>query len=102
MVLIDQITDAMKHYLFMVLMALYLTANAKTGKEIIAENGFRPKVEPMLVTKWSQDGGENSMLPCLYGEGSERAVTGCGATATAQLLNYWHSEIKFSGDNYYR
>ena len=101
MVIIDQMTATMRHYSFIVLMALCLTANAKTGKEIIAENGFRPKVEPMLVTKWSQDGGENSMLPCLYGEGSERAVTGCGATATAQLLNYWHSEIKFSGDNYY-
>ena len=101
MVLIDQITDAMNHYLFMVLMALCLTANARTGKEIIAENGFKPKVEPMLVTKWSQDGGENSMLPCLYGEGSERAVTGCGATALAQIMRSWGYPEHGMSDNYY-
>ena len=60
---------------------------AKSGKELIAENGFKPSVAPLLKTHWSQNGGENSMLPCLYGEGSQRAVTGCGATATAQIMN---------------
>ena len=74
---------------------------AKSGKELIAENGFKPSVAPLLKTHWSQNGGENSMLPCLYGEGSQRAVTGCGATATAQIMNFWKYPVHGSGDNYY-
>ena len=91
----------MKHFLLLVLMAICFTANAKTAKEIIAENGFKSKVEPMLTTKWSQNGGENSMLPYLYGEDSERAVTGCGATALAQIMKYWEHPTQGMGDNYY-
>ena len=74
---------------------------AKSGKELIAENGFKPSVAPLLTTHWSQNGGENSMLPCLYGEGSQRTVTGCGATATAQIMNFWKYPVHGSGNNYY-
>ena len=53
----------------------------------------------MLQTVWSQNGGENSMLPVL--SSGQRAVTGCGVTATAQLMNYWKYPAQGLGDNYY-
>lgn len=74
---------------------------AKSGKELIAENGLKTSVAPLLKTHWSQNGGENSQLPLLDGEGSQRAVTGCGATATAQIMNFWKYPVHGSGDNYY-
>lgn len=72
---------------------------AKTGKEIIAENGFRTNVPPMLETHWSQDGGENSMLP--QNENGTFAKTGCGATALAQILRYWKQPASGIGNNFY-
>ncbi len=73
----------------------------KTNKEIIQENGFKLSVSPMLTTHWSQDGGENSMLPFVNNEHTKRAVAGCGATALAQVLNYWKYPIHGLGENYY-
>lgn len=80
---------------------LAISANeyAKTGKEIISENNFPAKVDPMLKTHWSQDGGENCKLP--YVENGIQAVTGCGATALAQILNYWKYPSQGYGFNYY-
>ena len=72
---------------------------AKTGKEIIAKNGYQPYVLPMLETHWSQDGGENSMLP--QNENGTFAKTGCGATALAQILRYWKQPASGIGNNFY-
>lgn len=80
---------------------LSVSAQAKTGKEIIAENGFKPKVEPLLVTQWSQDGGENSMLPIVNKDDGIRAATGCGATAMAQIMKFWNFPTHGIGYNYY-
>ena len=91
----------MKHYLFvLVWMTICLTGYARTGREIIAENGFKASVAPMLSTEWSQDGGENSMLPYLDSDGSEQAVTGCGATALGQVLKFWEQPARGTSDNF--
>jgi len=47
-----------------------------------------PKVEPMLTCKWSQGSPYNNTCPL---DGSSRSVTGCVATAMAQIL-YYHRE----------
>ena len=91
----------MKHFFISILMTLCLTCYARTGKEIIAENGFKPSVEPLLSTQWSQDGGENSKLPFVDEYDTKLALTGCGATALAQIMNYWRCPIHGTGDNYY-
>ena len=91
----------MKHYLLVVLMTICLTGYARTGREIIAENGFKTSVEPLLTTEWSQNGGENSTLPYLDSEGSKQAVTGCGATALGQVLKFWERPARGMGDNFY-
>ena len=67
-----------KFTVIIICFACCIATYAKTGRELIAVNGFKPSVAPLLSTHWSQNGGENSMLPWLYGEGSQRAVTGCG------------------------
>ena len=45
-----------------------------------------PKVEPMLKSKWSQGNPYNLTCPLYFSLG--RSVTGCVATAMAQLLYY--------------
>ncbi len=47
-------------------------------------------VEPLLTTKWDQGAPYNNLCPYYYNSAgdSARAVTGCVATATAQVMNY--------------
>lgn len=82
-------------------LTMCVIAQAKTGKELISENGLRSSVEPMLTTHWSQDGGENSLLPIVSSDGTTHAKTGCGATAMAQIMRYWKYPAHGTGWNYY-
>lgn len=41
------------------------------------------------------------MLPYLDREGNNQAVTGCGATALAQILKFWEKPARGTSDNYY-
>lgn len=53
-------------------------------------NLYPAEVAPMLTTEWDQDEPYNRLLPeSLYGGG--RCVTGCVATAMAQVLNYFQT-----------
>ena len=45
----------------------------------------RPAIAPLLKTKWNQDAPYNNNCPLDH---SQRAVTGCVATAMAQLMKY--------------
>ncbi len=88
----------MKKCITLLLLFISAIAYSKTGREIIQENNFRSEVAPMLSTAWSQDGGENSMLPIVNGQ---LAKTGCGATATAQVMKFWNYPSQGRGQNYY-
>lgn len=44
------------------------------------------QVDPLLTSIWNQDEPYNLYCP---GEGSDKAPTGCVATAIAQVMNYW-------------
>ena len=48
-------------------------------------SGNTRTVAPLLTTTWSQSPWYNELCP---GEGDEQAVTGCVATAMAQIINY--------------
>ena len=90
----------MKKYLIIyLLLACNISALAKNGKEIIADNNLKTSVPPLLTTEWSQDGGENALLP--FVSDGLQAKTGCGATATAQVMNYWRFPTNGQGLNYY-
>lgn len=47
---------------------------------------YPTQVGPLVTTKWDQEGPYNNLLP---GNGSRRVLTGCVATALAQVLNYF-------------
>ncbi len=46
-----------------------------------------PDVAPLIKTKWGQNGPYNKMCPT--DSRGLRSVTGCLATAMAQIVNYW-------------
>ncbi len=48
-----------------------------------------PAVDPLLTTKWDQDGFYNKRCPYDF-QRSENCLTGCAATAMAQLMKYWN------------
>ena len=46
-----------------------------------------PAISPMITSKWSQGSPYNDLCPNYFNKG--RSVTGCVATAMAQVLYYW-------------
>lgn len=48
-----------------------------------------PAIDPMLTTTWDQGSPYNDECPDFFGQG--KCITGCGATAMAQLM-YYHRE----------
>ncbi len=56
-------------------------------------------IEPLVKSKWGQDIPYNELLPNIYD--GKRAVTGCIATATAQVMNYHQWPIKGTGSKTY-
>ena len=57
-------------------------------------------VSPLLSTTWDQSPYYNNLCPYDYAAG-ERAVTGCVATATAQVMKYWNHPAQGSGSHSY-
>ena len=57
-------------------------------------------VGPLITTKWGQDAPYNNLCP--YNESAgKRAVTGCVATAMAQVMKYWNYPEQGVGSNTY-
>lgn len=77
-----------------------MNCQAKTGKEIIAENGLKSQVLPLIQTHWSQYFGEQDLCP-VVDNNNTHARPGCGPVAVGQVLRYWASDLSFSGMNYY-
>ncbi len=61
---------------------------------------FTDGVPLIKFPPWDQDSGYNKYCPIDQDTG-KRAVTGCGPTALAQLLYYWHYSISVSPDRQY-
>lgn len=63
------------------------------GKQMT--RGDRAIVEPLITTKWDQGSPYNEMCP-------GGCVTGCGATAMAQVLKYWEwPKVGIGQKNYF-
>lgn len=77
-----------------------IDCQAKTGKEIIAENGLKSQVPPLIQTHWSQYFGEQDLCP-VVDDNDTHARPGCGPVAAGQILQYWAPNLSFSGMNYY-
>lgn len=59
----------------------------------------RPAIRPLVNTRWNQSAPYNNLCP-LY-DGTNRAATGCVATAMAQVLRFWKYPAKGTGSNSY-
>lgn len=92
----------------------WLNAVENIGKEIIAKGGvsrparaiapgskFEPSIDAMCTTHWDQDTPYNNLCPTGTSSGSSwqgysgtgLCVTGCVATAMAQVLNYHQAPV---------
>ncbi len=60
-------------------------ANGIASKQDTPANVSRKMIEPMLKSKWGQDAPFNDQ--CIFD--STRCLTGCVATAMAQVMYYW-------------
>ena len=74
-----------------------------TKHQIRQVNNFHPTpIEPMLVTKWSQNDPYNSQTP--IDKSGAPSLTGCVATAMGQVMNHHHypASAKFRGTYHLR
>lgn len=87
----ESVPDAMKAW-----MQAYRNV-MEQGKERINHYPELPTIEPIapfVTTKWGQGEPFNKMCPM---EGTTLLLTGCTATAMAQVLNYYKSDVKGEG-----
>lgn len=61
-------------------------AESGTTAPIMHAGGTKAYIAPMITTKWNQDSPYNGKCPSV---GNRRCVTGCVATAMAQVMNYY-------------
>ena len=59
-----------------------------------------PTIEPLMTTTWNQAPWYNAMCPYSSTD-SAHAVTGCVATATAQVMKYWNHPAVGHGRHFY-
>lgn len=57
-----------------------------------------PAIDPLLTTRWNQNSPYNDMCPEI---GGNKCVTGCVATAVAQIMKYYNYPEKGIGENSY-
>ncbi len=78
--------------------ARQIEAAASSGVRASVPRAERKPIAPMVATRWNQDAPFNDDCPLI---GGKRAVTGCVATALAQIMNYHQWPPKGSGSNSY-
>lgn len=75
-----------------------MKAAANQSRAAVVPRAERKPIEPMVKTHWNQDAPFNDKCPLI---GGKRAVTGCVATALAQVMNYHQWPPKGRGSNSY-
>lgn len=77
-------------------MARLMTDSNSQRTVVIRAEGLEASVGPLLSTQWGQGAPYNNLCPTDPVHG-EQSVTGCTATALAQILNYHHYPEQGSG-----
>mgnify|MGYP003376281843 CR=1 FL=1 len=69
-------------------------AQAQGAKPRVLKRAASDKesIRPLVSAHWAQGAPYNNLCPFLN-NGGGRAVTGCGATAAAQVIYYWRKEL---------
>lgn len=81
---LDSIPEQMK-WLLDGYQTIYRKLSTSTDNTPKARRTTRTNIEPLLTTTWGQENPYNEMCP-MYG--TNRSITGCVATAMAQVINY--------------
>ncbi|MCM1331976.1 MAG: thiol protease/hemagglutinin PrtT [Bacteroides sp.] len=76
-----------------------IDAAIKSGSTISRATTQRAAIAPMVKTQWNQNAPYNNDCPM---DGSSRSVTGCVATAMAQVMKYHNWPPKGKGSNSYQ
>ena len=94
---VENMPDAMKE-----LLANYAVAMASTKENLVQEPTWTgptvAPVAPLLKTQWGQDAPFNSKCPS---NGKQTTLAGCVPVALAQVLYYYRSDHKGTGQLYY-
>ncbi|MBO4587735.1 MAG: C10 family peptidase [Bacteroidales bacterium] len=69
-----------------------------TGTKSVKRASGAKSVEPIIETHWDQTSPYN--IKCPY-DGNVKSVTGCVATAMAQVMKFWNWPIKGTGSKSY-
>ena len=70
--------------------------NISEGRHPVTQ--YRDAVEPLVQTKWDQDAPYYNLCPTY---GGNRCVTGCAATAMAQVMKFWNWPTTGTGSHSY-
>lgn len=97
----DSIPPAMEWWLrsYAAEISYMIDHGAVSAAGTATEADTRRAVEPIVKTEWNQDSPFNDLCPEL--DGSERAVTGCVATAMAQVMKVHQWPATGVGSNSY-
>lgn len=63
-----------------------------TPRPMLTANADRASIKPLMTSHWHQTSPYNDRCPFLKGT-TNRAVTGCVATAASQILYYWRKDL---------
>lgn len=74
------------------------TIGAQSARYDAAARVSRPEIEPLIKTEWNQEAPYNEMCPKVDGH---ETVTGCVATAMAQILKYYNYPAHGKGSHSY-
>jgi hypothetical protein len=74
--------------------------NLENGRSLNSSKNTRT-VSPLLSTTWNQSPYENQMCPADYSGPGGHCVTGCPATAMAQIMKFWNSPANGTGFHSY-
>ena len=71
-----------------------------TGNHIVSARSAAVTIGPLLTTVWNQEPYYNSLCPFNVTD-NQRCVTGCVATAMAQIMKYWNYPQRGTGSYSY-
>ena len=75
--------------------------NTNKGKKEEEKSAPLKEIPPMITSKWGQSSPFNASCPIDKSYDNDTlSVTGCIATAMAQILNYWQHPTKCTGGTY--
>lgn len=90
----EDMPEQMKWWLGEYARQIEYARTAEMASYTVTRSDSRSSVAPLLKTKWNQGAPYNNLLPVVNGK---HCVTGCVATAVAQVMKYWNYPEKGSG-----